>query len=112
MQLVVSKGGILRSLTDLALNTVMRLGASYADIRIIRTQYEFVSAKNEKVSNIGRSEDEGFGVRVIADGAWGYASSGLMTKREIERRKGNNEPDRSVQPPKFDDVAEGRMLKI
>jgi TldD protein len=44
-----------------------------------------VSAKNEKVSGIGKSENEGFGVRVIADGAWGYASSSSVTKSEIQR---------------------------
>jgi TldD protein len=74
----------LKDLTNLALDAATRSGASYADIRIIRTQYEFISAKNERVSGIGRSEDEGFGVRVIADGAWGYASSNLVTKSEIE----------------------------
>jgi TldD protein len=75
----------LKDLTDLALDTATRLGASYADIRIIQTQYESVSAKNEKVSGIGKSEDEGFGVRVIVDGAWGYSSSSRVTKSEIER---------------------------
>ena len=75
----------MKSLTDLALDTAMRLGASYADIRIIFNQYEYVSAKNERISEIARSEDEGFGIRVIANGAWGFASSGLVTKSEIER---------------------------
>ena len=75
----------MKDLTNLALDTATRLGASYVDIRIIQTQYESVSAKNEKVSGMGRSEDEGFGVRVIADGAWGYACSNLVTKSEIER---------------------------
>ena len=75
----------MKDLTDLALDKATRLGASYVDIRIIRTQYESISAKNEKVSDIGRTEDEGFGVRVIADGAWGYASSSLVTRSEIER---------------------------
>jgi len=75
----------LKDLTNLALDTATQFGASYVDIRIIRTQYESVSAKNEKVSGMGRSEDEGFGVRVIADGAWGYASSSLVTKAEVER---------------------------
>ena len=74
----------MKDLTNLALDTATRLGASYVDIRIIQTQSEFISTKNEKVSNIGRSEDEGFGIRVIADGAWGYASSSLVTKSEIE----------------------------
>jgi TldD protein len=64
------------------------MGASYADIRIIKTQYESVSAKNEKISNIGRAEDEGFGVRVIANGAWGFASSSRVEKSEIERIAG------------------------
>lgn len=75
----------MKELTNLALDTATRLGASYADIRIIQTKYESVSAKNEKVSGIGKSENEGFGVRVIANGAWGYASSSLVTKSEIER---------------------------
>ncbi len=75
----------MKEYTDLALDTATRLEASYADIRIIQTQYESVSAKNEKVSGIGRSENEGFGIRVIADGAWGYAASDLVTKSEIER---------------------------
>ena len=75
----------MKNLTDLALNAASRSGASYADIRIVRTQYESISAKNEKVSDIGRSEDEGFGVRVIADGAWGFASGALTSNQEIER---------------------------
>jgi len=75
----------LKELTDLALDTATRLGASYADIRIIQTQYESVSAKNEKVSNMSKSENEGFGVRVIADGAWGFAASNLVTKSDVER---------------------------
>ena len=75
----------MKELTGLALDIATRLGATYADIRIIQTQYESVSVKNEKVSDIRKSEDEGFGVRVIADGAWGYASSSVLTKSEIQR---------------------------
>ena len=75
----------MKELTDLALDTATRLGASYADIRIIQTQNESVSAKNEKVSGISKSENEGFGVRVIADGAWGFAASNLVTKSDVER---------------------------
>ncbi|MBM3210900.1 TldD/PmbA family protein, partial [Candidatus Poribacteria bacterium] len=75
----------MKFLTDLALDTIKGLGASYGDIRIIKTQYESVAAKNEKVSNIGISEDEGFGIRVIANGAWGFASSSLVIEAEIKR---------------------------
>ncbi|HGE72079.1 TPA: TldD/PmbA family protein [Candidatus Poribacteria bacterium] len=75
----------MKELTDLSLDTAKLAGASYADIRIIITNYEYVSAKNEKIADINRSDDEGFGVRVIADGAWGFASSSKVTKSEIER---------------------------
>jgi TldD protein len=75
----------LKELTDLSLDTAKQSGASYADIRIIITNYEYVSAKNERIADINRSDEEGFGVRVIADGAWGFASSNKVTKSEIER---------------------------
>lgn len=75
----------MKEFTNLALDTAKRYGATYADVRIIRTKYEYVSAKNEKLSDVNRSDDEGFGVRVIADGAWGFAASSKVTKSEIER---------------------------
>ena len=75
----------MKEYTDLALDTAKKYGATYADIRIIRTKYEYVSAKNERLSDISKSEDEGFGVRVIANGAWGFAASSKVTKSEIER---------------------------
>ncbi|MDQ1329109.1 MAG: TldD protein [Candidatus Poribacteria bacterium] len=75
----------MKEYTDLALDTAKRYGATYADIRIIRTKYEYVSAKNERLSDVSKSEDEGFGVRVIANGAWGFAASSKVTKSEIER---------------------------
>ena len=75
----------MKDFTDLALDTAKQSGATYADIRIIRTKYEYVSAKNERLSDVSKSEDEGFGVKVIANGAWGFAASSKVTKSEIER---------------------------
>lgn len=75
----------MKEFTDLALNTAKQFGATYADIRIIRTKYEYISAKNEKLADVNKSEDEGFGVRVIANGSWGFAASSKVTKSEIER---------------------------
>ena len=75
----------MKELTDLALDTATRHGASYADIRIIHTENEAVYAKNEKPSRIDRSDDLGFGVRVIANGAWGFASSSEASKSEVEK---------------------------
>lgn len=75
----------MKDLTDTALDTATRHGASYADIRIIQMKSESLDAKNEKPSGLDRSEDIGFGVRVIANGAWGFAHSNNISKTEIER---------------------------
>ncbi|MFQ6131032.1 MAG: TldD/PmbA family protein [Armatimonadota bacterium] len=73
-----------QELALLALDTAQARGASYADVRIIRNLTEHIYAKNEKVGHIQRSEDLGFGVRVLANGSWGYASSGRLDRAEVE----------------------------
>ncbi len=59
-------------------------GAQYADIRIIDDIGEDISVKNG-VPAVNQSSDIGFGVRVIVDGAWGYAASPKLTKDEVEK---------------------------
>jgi len=68
----------------LALDTAQARGASYADVRIIRSLNEFIYVKNQKVGHIHHAEDLGFGVRVLANGAWGYACSGRLDRAEVE----------------------------
>ncbi|MCL6520674.1 MAG: TldD/PmbA family protein [Armatimonadetes bacterium] len=75
----------MKELTDRALDKVRRLGASYGDIRIVRRTNESLSTKNGKVEALESSTDEGFGIRVVADGAWGFASSLEITPEEIDR---------------------------
>ncbi len=59
-------------------------GAMYADIRVVRRQSEEVEVKNGKVDALTHDEDFGFGIRVLLDGAWGFACSSKATKREME----------------------------
>ena len=59
-------------------------GVSYADIRIVRQQNEEIEVKNGKVEALIHEEDFGFGIRVLFQGAWGFACSSKMTKREME----------------------------
>jgi TldD protein len=75
----------MKSLTDRALNTAASLGATYADMRIVDYTDQTVTTKNGVVETVGQSQDRGFGVRVIADGAWGFASSALLTTEEVDR---------------------------
>jgi TldD protein len=80
--------GELRDLADAALVSARRAGASYADIRINRYRNQFIFTRDRRVQNIVNTEDYGFGVRVIVEGTWGFASSSNVTKDEIARVAG------------------------
>jgi len=75
----------LRELTDRALNVAEIKGAAYADVRIVRRENQSLVVKNGIVGALSQDEDQGFGVRVILDGAWGFASSSLLSLQEVER---------------------------
>jgi TldD protein len=75
----------LKELTELALSTAQSHGATYADIRIVHRRTQQVSVRSGTVSNLTDAETSGFGVRVLADGAWGFASSSNIEKGEAER---------------------------
>jgi TldD protein len=50
-------------------------GASYSDVRVTDTSTQSLSVRNGVVTGVDSRASIGFGVRVIADGAWGFASS-------------------------------------
>lgn len=57
----------------------------YADIRHQRSSTEDVKVKNGNVEALSRSDDQGFGIRVIANGAWGFAASSILSLEEVRR---------------------------
>jgi len=75
----------MREYTDRALNLAQTKGATYADIRIVRRDTEDIEVKNGAVQTLSQGSTYGFGIRVIVDGAWGFASSNRMEKAEIDR---------------------------
>jgi TldD protein len=75
----------MRDLTDRALNLAQVQGATYGDIRIVGRETEEITVKNGVVQELELNNTQGFGMRVIADGAWGFASSHLLTAAEIDR---------------------------
>jgi TldD protein len=78
----------MRDLTDRALDTASSLGAAYADTRVVRRLSESVSIKTARVEGVASGETEGFGIRVLVDGAWGFASSHVLTSPEADRVAG------------------------
>lgn len=65
----------MEDLTHLAVEIAQEAGASYADARFVRRHDENVEVKNGSVSGLSASRSQGIGIRVIADGAWGFAST-------------------------------------
>lgn len=75
----------MRDLTARALDTAEALGAEYADIRIEHQESQLVQVKNGAVEGLAEDESQGFGVRVLVDGAWGFAASARLAPAEIDR---------------------------
>src|SRR5215204_2807575 len=78
----------MSDLTDRALDTATARGAAYADVRTVRRLEESISIKTGRVEGVASGESEGFGVRVLVDGAWGFASSHVLTTAEADKVAG------------------------
>ena len=57
----------------------------YADVRHARSSAEDIRVKNGNVESLSRNDDQGFGIRVIAGGAWGFAASSVVNPDEMKR---------------------------
>jgi len=77
--------GDKKKLADLALNAAKAKGATYADVRIGRYLNQFVVTREDKVQNIVNTESFGVGIRVIANGTWGFAATSEVTNEKIAK---------------------------
>ncbi len=68
-------------LADAALSRAHQLGASYADVRIERIRHGGHSLRDCKPEASVDRLDSGLAVRVIWNGAWGFAADVALTKR-------------------------------
>jgi TldD protein len=81
-------------LAAFALEMARKEGATYADIRInryrnqmiaFRAQTDRATRKPVEVPRVADSESFGFGIRALAEGTWGFASSYDVSKDAIAR---------------------------
>ncbi|MHB8510420.1 MAG: TldD/PmbA family protein [Candidatus Dormibacteria bacterium] len=75
----------MRDVARRAMETAHASGAAYADVRVVRTHHQSLSVKHGNVEGLVEDESEGFGVRVLVDGAWGFACSSTLTGPEADR---------------------------
>ena len=72
-------------LVSRALDTAAARGAHYADVRLVQTSQERFVVRNGVVDTLSIDESLGIGVRVLVQGAWGFASSNVISAAEVDR---------------------------
>jgi TldD protein len=65
------------------LDTARLRGAKYADVRVMHLRQRDLTTKNGQVGTLAQSESIGLGVRVLASGGWGFASTDKLTREGV-----------------------------
>ena len=74
-----------KALANIALNVATSAGASYCDVRIGRYMRQFVITRETRVENVVNTESLGAGVRVIANGTWGFAATSDLSNEGVAK---------------------------
>jgi TldD protein len=73
------KSASVRDLCQAAIEAATGAGAEYADARVVIKRDQLVATKNGRVDRMTDAESEGIGVRVLVNGAWGFACDRRLT---------------------------------
>ncbi|MBK0056246.1 TldD/PmbA family protein [Stenotrophomonas sp. S39] len=72
-----------RRLAEVALAAARTAKASYCDVRIGRYLNQSVITREHQVGNVTNRESSGVGVRVLVNGAWGFAATHQQTEAGV-----------------------------
>ncbi|MBN1550892.1 TldD/PmbA family protein [bacterium] len=73
----------MRDFLNLAIEYMKEQNVTYGDIRFGSYQWQNISTRNTMVTNVSDVQSEGFGIRVFANGGWGFASNTDFTPENI-----------------------------
>jgi TldD protein len=76
---------VKKRMADVVLNAARSKGATYADCRIGRYLNQYVITRENKVENLVNTESYGMGIRVIANGCWGFAATDKLDNDSIAK---------------------------
>ena len=74
----------MKQIVEWALNIASQKGASYTDARAVSDRSRALATKNGRVGSASDSESQGIGIRVLADGAWGFAACDDLSRASVE----------------------------
>lgn len=66
-----------------ALNVAIESGASFCEVRVLKKRYQGINVKNQIVESLTDQVEEGIGIRVIVNGAWGFAGTSILERDNI-----------------------------
>lgn len=76
----------MKSIAGNVIQYLKELGAEYADIRIhLQDETESISTLNGALENFSESSKQGYGIRTLYHGAWGFSSSEEMTEEAMKK---------------------------
>jgi TldD protein len=67
------------------INWLRGKGVAYADCRYVRSEKEALQVSDGHVDGMSRNLDVGVGIRVVANGAWGFAGTANLTAAELKK---------------------------
>lgn len=74
-----------KTLAEQALHTATRLGAQYADARLVESREQDLSVNNGRMDALVDTTTAGIGLRVLVRGAWGFAATDQLSGPGVER---------------------------
>jgi TldD protein len=74
----------MKNLASWALNIANQRGATYADVRVVDERSRALATKNGKIGNASDSRSQGCNVRVLVNGAWGFAATADLSRTAVE----------------------------
>jgi TldD protein len=75
----------IEKIAQAAIDKARSSGASYADCRYVEIKEESLSYADGAPEGTSETTDIGFGVRVLANGAWGFFGSSVLSEKEARR---------------------------
>ncbi len=73
----------MKDFTQVALETARKEGASFADIRLIEERQNRIVVERKSLKWVDETDSFGYGIRVLVNGSWGFASNTNLTKEEV-----------------------------
>ncbi len=74
----------MKEVSGWLLNVCNASGVQFADCRIVDERQRGLATKNGKVGHVADSQSLGIGIRVLANGAWGFAATEDLTREGVE----------------------------